>query len=201
MPAIEIRAALPAMAELACDPYILQQASCRASLLVATCGFSRDDWDDLRQEMVLDCLERLPWFDPVRGDWRAFVRGVVRHQSAVLASRESRRLRFEALAAVDEESDGENAFDRDTFRPACEPASEDPTAALTLSTDVQRLVASLPHHLRTLATDLSEMSVAEIAAKRNKSRQWIYQLVVRLRKAFLDADVMPESVRFRGGVQ
>ena len=37
------------------DPYILQQASCRASLLVASAGFRSDDWDDLRQDIILDC--------------------------------------------------------------------------------------------------------------------------------------------------
>ena len=29
------------------DPYIVQQASCRASLLVSTAGFRPDDWEDL----------------------------------------------------------------------------------------------------------------------------------------------------------
>lgn len=47
------------IAQATFDPYILRQASCRASLLVASAGFSRDDWEDLRQEMVLDCLERI----------------------------------------------------------------------------------------------------------------------------------------------
>src|SRR3954447_2660391 len=73
------------------DPYILQQASRRASLLVATAGFRSDDWEDLRQEMVLDCLRRSPKFDPSRGDWPGFVRGVMRNRAAVLVMRERRR--------------------------------------------------------------------------------------------------------------
>ena len=69
------------------DPYILQQASCRASLLVATAGFCPDDWHDLRQELVLDCLRRSRKFDPARGDWQGFVRGIVRNCSSVLVTR------------------------------------------------------------------------------------------------------------------
>src|SRR5688572_21995222 len=80
------------------DLYILQQASCRASLLVATAGFRSDDWEDLRQEMVLDCLRRSPKFDPSRGDWQGFVRGVVRNHAAVLVIRRHRTARREVLA-------------------------------------------------------------------------------------------------------
>ena len=51
------------------DPYIFQQASCRASLLVAFAGFRPDDWEDLKQEMVLDVFRRSPKFDPARETW------------------------------------------------------------------------------------------------------------------------------------
>jgi hypothetical protein len=37
---------------------ILQHASCRA--MVATAGFRSDDWEDLRQDLALDCLRRSP---------------------------------------------------------------------------------------------------------------------------------------------
>jgi RNA polymerase sigma-70 factor (ECF subfamily) len=187
--------------QLAFDPYILLQASCRASLLVSNGGFSRDDWEDLRQEMVLDCLERTPRFDPARGDWRGFVRGVVRHHSAVLAKRESQRIRFEPLGVAGEEADAGDDLEREIFEAGFDPASEDPTAALALSADVQRVVASLPDNLRTLASDLTEMTVAEVAAKRGRSTQWIYHLMKRLRRAFVQAGVTPDSMRRRGGTR
>ena len=53
------------------DPYILQQASCQASLLVSTAGFRSDYWEDLKQEMVLDLLHRSPQFDQTRGEGTA----------------------------------------------------------------------------------------------------------------------------------
>ena len=72
------------------DPYIIQQASCRASRLVAMAGFRSHDWEDLKQEMVLDLLRRAPKFDPARGNWQGFVRGVVRNYAAVLMMRDGR---------------------------------------------------------------------------------------------------------------
>jgi RNA polymerase sigma-70 factor (ECF subfamily) len=184
------------MPQLAFDPYILQQASCRASAMVSRAGFSRDYWEDLRQELVLDCLQRAPRFNPARGDWPAFVRGVIRNQSAALALRESRRIRCEALATGDEGGD----FDDEGACSAPEPASDDPSDELALSADVRRVIDSLPENLRTLARDLMGMTVAEVAAKRGTSAQWIYQLIKRLRKAFVQAGVTPDRLR-DGGVR
>lgn len=42
----------------AADPFVIQQAEIRASRLIGSYGFSRDDWDDLRQDLLLDYLER-----------------------------------------------------------------------------------------------------------------------------------------------
>ncbi len=187
------------IAQAGFDPYILQQASCRASLLVASAGLSRDDWEDLRQEMVLDCLERTPRFDPQRGDWRAFVRGVIRNHSTVLASRELKRVRCESLPSASGGADGDGDPDGEGGLAVPEPASEDPTGALTLSADVQRVIESLPENLRTLAFELMELTVAEVATKRGRSTQWIYQLVKRLRQAFIRAGVTPSSYGRNGG--
>lgn len=180
--------------QLAFDPYMLQQASCRASALVARSRFSWDDWPDLRQELVLDCLQRAPRFNPERGDWQAFVRGVMRNQSIALAVRESRRLQCEPLSAGDIPQD----LDDEAPSAAFEPATDDPSDSLALTADVRRVVDSLPENLRSLACDLMGMTVAEAAAKRGKSTQWIYQLVGKLRKAFLQAGVTPTRVRNGG---
>ena len=185
--------------QIAFDPYILQQASCRASLLVFRSGFERDDWEDLRQEMVLDCLERSPRFDPDRGDWRGFVRGVVRNHSTLLARRESRRIRLETLMVAADEPVPEGDLECEILQAASELATDDPTPALALSADVQRVVASLPANLQTLASELTEMTVAEIASKRGRSTQWIYQLLKKLRRAFVEAGVTPESMQRRRG--
>jgi RNA polymerase sigma-70 factor (ECF subfamily) len=183
--------------EIAFDPYILEQASCRASLLVFRSGFERDDWEDLRQEMVLDCLERLPRFNSRRGSFHAFVRGVIRNEAAALVGRECRRSHCQALPEIAEDRE----LDADGSLPVAEPASADPSDQLVLSADVQRVIAVLPERLQALALDLAEMTVSEIAAKWGTSTQWVYEERKELRRKFIEACVMPESMRRRGGTR
>jgi RNA polymerase sigma-70 factor (ECF subfamily) len=183
--------------QIAFDPYILQQASCRASLLVFCSGLQRDDWEDLRQELVLDCLERLPRFNSRRGGFHAFVRGVIRNESTALAWRECRRFHCHALPEIAEEHE----LDADAPLQVTEPACADPSNQLALSADVQRVIATLPERLRILALDLAEMTVPEIAAKWGTSTQWIYEKRKRLRRKFIEAGVVPESMRRPGGLQ
>ena len=71
----------------AVDSFVIQQAEIRASRLIGSHGFTRDHWDDLRQDLLLDYLERLPQFDGGRGDLRGFMFGVVRHRAAQLVDR------------------------------------------------------------------------------------------------------------------
>ena len=103
-------------------PYMLEQATCRAHFLVNRTGLPQDDWEDLRQEFVLDCLQRAPGFNPARGEWRAFVRGVIRNRSAVAARRESRRFPCEAPSPTCDGFDLDQQERVDTARAKREPA-------------------------------------------------------------------------------
>ncbi len=176
------------------DPYILQQASCRASLLVATAGFRSDDWEDLRQEMVLDCLRRSPKFDPARGEWHGFVRGVVRNQATVLVTRKHRRVQREVLA--EDLWDKEAGTADDPADPLGGVHKHEIEAGLQMSIDVQRVLKGLPPQLRNLALLLSELPMLEAGAKTGKSRSRVYQMIRQLRDAFVRAGFRPAV---RGG--
>ena len=179
------------------DPYILQQASCRASLLVATAGFRSDDWEDLRQEIVLDCLRRSPKFDPSRGDWRGFVRGVVRNHATVLATRRYRSVQREVLAEDLSHGEVETADDPpDHLRAGHKHEIE---AGLQMSIDVQRVLNGLPPQLQNLALLLSELPMLEAGAKTGKSRSRVYQMTRQLRDAFVRAGFRPRCPRRFGG--
>jgi hypothetical protein len=80
----------------------------------------------------------------------------------------------------------------DSFREAREPVSGDPTASLVLSADMQRVIGGLSDNLRNLAIDLTYLSPVEAAAKSNRSKQRIYQLMGKLRIAFSRAGILPE---------
>jgi RNA polymerase sigma-70 factor (ECF subfamily) len=170
------------------DPYILQQASCRASMLVSTAGFRSDDWEDLKQEIVLDVLRRSPKFDPMRGGWQDFVRRLMRNRAAVLVMRERRRapeILSQDLMNREEPSDTDSLDILDK-RPS--PGVVD---ALHLSLDIRRVVEGLPTHLQSLAVLLGQMPVQDVCRHTGKSRSRVYQMTRQIREAFLRAGFSP----------
>jgi RNA polymerase sigma-70 factor (ECF subfamily) len=175
------------------DPYILQQASCRASLLVATAGFRSDDWEDLRQEMVLDCLRRSPKFDPSRGNWQGFVRGVVRNHATVLVTRRHRSVQREVLA--EDLSHDEAETGNDPAGPLGTGHEHEIEAGLQMSIDVQRVLTRLSPQLQNLAVLLSELPMLEAGARTGKSRSRVYQMTRQLRDAFVRAGFRPRCPR------
>ena len=173
------------------DPYVFQQASCRASLLVAS-GFRSDDWEDLKQEMILDVLRRVPKFNPARGDWQGFVRGVVRNHGAVLVMRERRR----APEVLSEDlMNREDASAVDALDILDKRSREHVVDALHLSLDVRRVAESLPTQLQALAVLLGQMPVQDVCRHTGKSRSRVYQMTRQIREAFLKAGFLPSSAK------
>lgn len=180
-------------------PYLIQQAGLRASLLQTSFGYATDDWDDLRQDMALDCLRRLPKFNPTRGDWRGFVRGVVRNHACALASRQMRRKEFQPVetgaGAEDDLADAVALLD------ANEIAAEDSWRSLELNIDAQRVLASLPDELQSLACDLAAMSTFAVRRKNGLTLCRLNRQVDRLRAAFEAAGINSSGNGNKRGVQ
>lgn len=168
------------MSAAAIDPFVLRQAEIRASQLVACAGFTRDDWEDLRQDLLLDYLERLPLFDSERGEPRGFMFGVVRNRAARLAAQRRR-----AVCGVI------------TDLPPRPHADVDHDLRL----DVAAAVARLPDHLRVVAELLLERTPREVARAIGKSRSRVYQMIGEIRAAFEQAGVRPEGLRRNGGAR
>ena len=166
------------------DPFVIQQAEICASRMVGNYGFSPDDWEDLRQELVLDYLERLPCFDSSRGDLRGFGYGVVRNRAVKLAARRCRSINHQDAEAHN-------------HRMYCAAVAR-PDAQLDVRLDIQAVLSRLPYHLQALARQLSEMNLTEVCRQTGKSRSRIHQLIRQIRSAFLEAGVTPEILSRRG---
>ena len=174
--------------------YAGQQASCRASLLVAGGCFRSDDWEDLRQEMVLDYLQRLPKFDPSRGDWNGFVRGVMRNQASELVTHERRRGQQEVLGADlpdrEEASDSDPLDVLDPRSFACE------LDAMHLRIDVRRIIERLPPQLQSLAVMLGQLPTQQVCQRLRKSRSQVCQMIRQIREVFLHAGYSSREAGF-----
>lgn len=171
-------------------PYLLHQSALRASLLQASFGFAAEEWDDLRQDMALDCLRRLPRFDGSRGSWQGFVRGVVRHHACVLASRQRPRGQFQSL-----ESDGLDSSDSAASATACDIPAEDFLPVLEFALDTERVLAGLSDELRSIARDLGEMPVSTIRRKTGLSTAQLNRRIRQIRAAFIAAGLAPANNR------
>jgi RNA polymerase sigma-70 factor, ECF subfamily len=167
------------------DPYILQQASCRASLLVATAGFTWADWEDLRQDILVDCLRRMRNFDPARGDWHGFVRGVTRNQATVLVIRARRRVPEVLDRDLIHQQDASDVEWLDTLDKRS--GRKGVVDALHLSIDVRRVLESLPVQLQSLAGLLGQMPVQDVCRHTGRSRSRVYQMTRQIREAFIAA--------------
>jgi len=176
--------------------YLLQQAGLRASLIHNSLGFAADDWDDLRQDLALDCLRRLPRFDGSRGAWKGFVRGVVRNRACVMAMRQARRPEVRALAIDDCGSDGEASFG--VTHPAL---VEDALPTLELSLDAQRVIAGLSEELQLIARCLAEMSFCALTRRVGLTHAQLKRKVAQIRAAFAAAGLAPVRDSGNGGRQ
>jgi len=176
-------------------PYLLQQAGLRASLLQLSFGFAADDWDDLRQDLALDCLRRLPRFDESRGNWEGFVRGVVRNHACVLASQLASRPTFLPISAADGADTAEERWGIDPH----DLQAEDFRPALELSLDIWRAIASLPEELQALAHLLSRLSMDAVRRKTGLTASQLDRKVRRIRAAFMAAGIAPAAGQLSGG--
>ena len=183
---------MPAVAIPLADvtPYLLQQTALRASLLQTSFGFAADDWDDLRQDLALDCLRRLPRFDRSRGNWKGFVHGVVRNHACVLASRQLQRRQFQPV-----EFDGDSELpDGSLTGKADQAPAEDFRPFLELGLDTERVLSGLPEDLRTIARYLAEMPVSAVRRKTGLSLAQVNRRIRQIRAAFMAAGFAPGNL-------
>jgi DNA-directed RNA polymerase specialized sigma24 family protein len=176
-------------------PYLIKQARLRASLLRISFGLGQDEWEDLRQELAMDCLRRLVNFDPARSDWRQFVHTVVRNHSCVLASRLSRRPPMCPLD-VDVDADTEEAVaDRDSdFEEYRESVS-----SIELQIDVRHVLAGTTPEQRVIARLLSRFPLRTVRRMTGLGVAQLDRRLRQIRAAFIAAGFRPVEERLQGG--
>ena len=167
-------------------PDLKREASVRASIMVSNSKFSHDDWEDLRQEMIVDCLRRAKWFDCSRGEWKQFVRRVMLNRSMDLFTQRNRRAQREFPGGDIADHRTDEALETLWAAPVSRAIE-----GLDLRVDVQRVLAGLPTAFQQLALQLSSMKVVEICAKTGQPRARIYRMIRRLRREFEDAGLSP----------
>ena len=177
------------------DDYAIQHIRHKARQLVGTAGFSRDDVEDIEQDLTLDLLERLPKFDPAKAKHNTFVARVVERKVSTLIRhrkqqiRDCRREECSLNAAIDDCGGGSVermqtiSQDEHDLRTGKYARRADERADLHL--DIEAVLADMPPELRQAGQMLMTMPIAEVAHKLGVPRSTFYEThLAKLREIF-----------------
>ena len=177
------------------DDFALDMVNIKATQLVGKAGFTFDDVEDIKQDMILDLLERLTKYDPSRSNYKLFVtcvvdrkgRNLIRHRQM-----EMRDHRREACSLNDEIDVGEDepvqrlatiSQDDHDIRTGKyrRPAEEREHLRL----DLETVLADLSPELRQAAVMLQTMPVSQVARELGIPRRTFREKhLVQLHEAF-----------------
>lgn len=179
------------------DSTLLAVVRASTARLAGTCGFSRADRDDIRQELLFDCFLRLRRFDPAKSSPRTFLLRIVRHRVATLVEAQHAACRDYRLCR--DSLDGQVRFGADESMLLGETVSADAYEErigrnrlsswerAELRIDVHNVVSLLPAELATIAVMLKSVSVVEAAQRLVLSRATVYRRINDIRRIFKSA--------------
>jgi RNA polymerase sigma-70 factor (ECF subfamily) len=176
------------------DEYASNLIRIKANQLIGKAGFTEDDRKDLEQELMLDLLMRMRFYDSSKSKRSTFMSVLVeRHAATILESRQAQRRSYRrqmiSLNATPSNCDSEPEELNDclsgdgTFQVHLTGSIDDREWDIGL--DLRRFIASLPEDLRELCQHLCSGNKAKIARTLKIHRTTIYLKLKALREALL----------------
>jgi RNA polymerase sigma-70 factor (ECF subfamily) len=181
----------------AIDNALLNIVRIKAAGLTGTYGFSPSDRDDIRQELLLDCVIRFSKFDPGKSSRHSFLHRVVNNRVATLVEgqragcRDYRVCRSSLndqieLAAGESEELGETVSS-DDYESRIGRSTLSARERAELQIDVDSVISLLPLDLAAVAVLLRSVSIAEAARRLRLSRATVYRRITDIREIFAEA--------------
>lgn len=170
---------------------ILHEADIAARRLIRQLRLPRADLDDIRQDLLVDLIGRLPAFDPERGSIGAFAGVVLANRATRIANRVKceRRIFGYVPVSIDEtipDSDGLTRGDlvaEDEGLAAYFGQPVDAFGAAERRLDLERGLGSLDPHDGALSAALSLTTLDRLAANGRGARSSLYRRVRSIRLA------------------
>ena len=159
--------------------------------IIGKYGFTRDDRDDLVQDLFLDLIQRSADFDNSRSTWETFFARLVRNKLANLARRQAAakrdfRLCQTSLNDLRFEDDGPEHCGAED-KGATANVGEAYVAELILRIDVARAIRKLKPELIHLVMQLMSDTITQAAHELRISRSTAHRQVRFIRHVFEDA--------------
>ena len=165
----------------------------KVNQLIGRAGFTRQDREDLEQELVLRLLQALPSFDRAKAHRNVFVTTVIeRYVANILRDKQAEKRDHRRIGCLDvmmeitdegptelAQTIGQRELDA---RLGCHRRSDEELAQL--ARDIADVMAKLPDELRELAERLKSQTKSEIARDMGVPRTTLNESVRRLRRRF-----------------
>jgi DNA-directed RNA polymerase specialized sigma24 family protein len=174
---------------------LLQREADRAAArLVRRFGLARHEREDLRQEILVDLVDRLRFFDPSRGRLGAFIAMVVKHRTGRLARRIASGRKSAPLSLDETIPDsggitlGDTVAEEDGYA-ALMGQSVDRFADVERRIDLERALTQLRRSDLSLCCALMDHTPAQVAANGVAGRASIYRHVHEIRMRLMAAGI------------
>jgi len=182
------------------DQYAVTNIECRVRGLIGHYGFTEDDREDLVQQLFLEYLDRIGDFRPCRARKKTFVSCLIRNQVISMVRARRRALAAAAtvpLWAVDgiDAGEGERGTDGDDGPSSADRATFRSRELIDLKIDVERVLASLPPHLRDVGMRVVAEGPQELSLSLGRSRARVHQWLRQIREAFRETGLTPPRAR------
>lgn len=177
--------------------FTLNRIHFKARQMMGHHGFTEDGFDDLRQELAMDVLQRLPKFKDDRGGIKIFICQVIDNRIANLVKyheaqcRDRRRIDRSLDEEVRDDDGDSTSFgemiteDIARARLGCWSRSRQEQADLAL--DMAAMLGQLDEDDRQLCLELKVKTPLEISRRQGVRRAGIYERIGRIRRKFLQA--------------
>jgi RNA polymerase sigma-70 factor (ECF subfamily) len=174
---------------------LLHEADGAARRLIRKLRLSKDHLADVRQELLVDLIARLPAFDPKRGSLGAFAGIVMANRTTRLAHKvkQQRRPYGVVPASLDEtlpDSDGATRGDLVSEEDGLSAYFGQPVdafAEVERRRDVERGLGALDPDDARLSAALSQSTIDELVDRGHAARSRIYRRVKNIRLVLLAA--------------
>ena len=172
------------------DSYAAFFIAYKAKMLVRSPFFTREDFEDLQQELMLAYLHAWPNFDESKGNPKSFIKAVVNNCAGMIIREAESQMRWTgqkemSLSTIIGDDDsamemmdiisGEHSIWGDAF-------SSSSHLAVEQNIDIQRLLADMPEDIRMTYELLKDQSITEAAKATGIPRTTLSSKAKRLRR-------------------
>jgi len=174
---------------------IKKNVECLAWRLSRSVGFSDSNIPDIKQDLWVHLIDRMPQFDASKSSLETFANRILRNKISDIRRFNRAQLRDSAMEYISLNDDGNpqsqslcedaDIMSQDAFDAVTGRTSETRFERFQREYDVDRVLSKLDPKLKEIAGLLTQMSVAEIARTLGMSRSTLYgNYIKRLEKIF-----------------